>query len=64
MTPLPPCPICGKQPREWKCSDVAAWGVLCSVTDGPADQDHELYVIRPTRAAVRRLWRRIAGGSK
>ena len=61
--PLPPCPVCRKPPREWRCSDVAAWGVICSNEGHRPQDDHELYVIKPTRRAARAAWRRIAGGA-
>ena len=48
-------------PREWPCSDVAAWGIICSSESHRPENDHELYVIKPTRRAVRSAWRRLAG---
>lgn len=59
--PLPPCPICGRPPREWACSDVGAWGVLCSAEQHRPEHDHEIYVIKPTKRLARAAWRRLAG---
>ena len=62
--PLPPCPVCGKAPREWRCADSGAWGVICSVSSLRASDDHEIYVVKPTYRLARAAWRRIAGGKQ
>ena len=62
---LPPCPVCGRQPSEWACFDVAAWGILCSGGGDRADNDeHEIYVIKPTKRRARAVWRRLVGGAR
>ena len=62
--PLPPCPICRRPPREWRCSDVTAWGVICSSVNHRPENDHEIYVIKPTRSKTSAAWRRLAGGKR
>lgn len=64
--PLPKCPVpgCGRVPREWHCTDVEAWGVICNAQPRRAANDHEIYVIKPTRRQARAAWRRLAGGRK
>lgn len=64
LRPLPPCPACGLTPNEWKCNDVRAWSIACPAPLKSAAYWHEIHVSRPTRRAVRALWRRIAGGSR
>ena len=61
---LPACPVCHREPREWHCSDVEAWGIICSDESHRPEHDHEVYVIRPTRRQARAVWRRMAGGKR
>ena len=57
--PLPPCPICGREPVETVLGSpgyAANCAVECRVY-----QDHLLQVTGRTRQATRAAWRRLAG---
>lgn len=62
--PLPPCPVCGKEPHFIEATRYLPAKIACFGQDDNGWQSHDIAIFGCTDEQAAHLWRRVVGGGR